>query len=76
MDDTREKYREMKKLLKQDSYTPHEKKRFYELKIDLLKAKEAQYEFWPEEKENIRKKRLKTNSGLAIALDELRASET
>ena len=54
-----EKYSEMRKLLrKENRCDPYEIRDFYKLKIDLLDLKKKEYEFWPEEKANIERKRI------------------
>jgi len=70
-----EKYPEMRRLLKKGNRcNPHERKDFYKLKIDLLDLRKEEYEFWPEEKANIERKRICAIKGLADALNNIRDS--
>ena len=70
-----EKYSEMRKLLKKGNRCdPHERKEFYKLKIDILDLKKKEYEFWPEEKAAIERKRICAIKGLAMALNGIRDS--
>jgi len=68
-------YFEMKALLKKgNDCEPHEKRRFYDLKINLLQVKRDEYEFWPEERAKLERKRIGAIKGLAMTLDEVRDS--
>lgn len=77
MSTLKEKYSEMRGLLKKgNDCNPFERKRFYDLKIDLLKAKRDEYEFWPEERANIERKRIKAICGLSKAIDGARTYQS
>jgi len=68
----REKYSEMRKLLKKgNNCDVYERKDFYKLKIDILGIKRDEYEFWPEERANIERTRIKAICELAGALEDI-----